>query len=135
MSCLRDMNRRKPLLAYQQIHPIRLECAIDLGRLFGAKEERARFDKRWLPFLQSDPYKKKIFKLRGDQLFYSSEHLIPKKKDNRPPLLLVFGNPASHSVAAGMFFAFKGKLKKGKRRRYVVSGNFTQMVPTGGGFF
>ncbi len=106
-SDLRDMNRRKPLLAYHQTDPISLECTIDLDRLFETEKETARFNEKWIPFLRSDPCNKRIFKLSGSRLTYYSEHLIPKKKDNRPPLLLVFGNPASHSVAAGMFFAFK----------------------------
>ena len=44
--------------------------------------------------------------LQKDDLVYRTEQLVPEKKDKRPPLLLVFGNPASHSVQAGMFFAF-----------------------------
>lgn len=104
---VQGMNREKPLLAYQQTDPICLECTIDLDKLFETEKERARFDEKWLPFSQSDPSNKEVFKPGGNCLTYSSEHLIPKKKDNRPPLLLVFGNPASHSVAAGMFFAFK----------------------------
>ena len=38
------MNRKKPLLAYNQTDPIRLECKIDLDRLFKAEKERERFD-------------------------------------------------------------------------------------------
>jgi hypothetical protein len=37
------------------------------------------------------------------------------KRDRRPPLLLIFGNPATHSVEAGMFFAFKDN---GKENRF-----------------
>jgi len=102
-------------LSYRQTNPIRLLCEIDLNKLFPDSKERYRFDKNWETFLESDPCNKQIFKLRGNQLIYHSEHLIPKKKDKRPPLLLVFGNPASHSVAAGMFFAFKDN---GKENRF-----------------
>ena len=48
-------------------------------------------------------------------MHYRTEQLIPAKRDRRPPLLLVFGNPATHSVKAGMFFAFKDK---GKEKRF-----------------
>jgi hypothetical protein len=48
------------------------------------------------------------FKKSGNRLQYLSEQLIPKKRDDRLPLLLVLGNPASHSVANGMFFSFEG---------------------------
>ena len=47
-----------------------------------------------------------------DVIIYFSEQLIPNKTDFRPPLLLVLGNPASHSVHAGMFFAFEGNRKE-----------------------
>ena len=109
------MNRKNPLITFRQTDPIRLECAIDLKQLFETDNERERFDKKWKPFLSSDPYNKKIFNLDGNRLTYSSEHLVPTQEDDRPPLLLVLGNPATHSVAAGMFFAFKAK---GKENRF-----------------
>jgi len=109
------MNRKNPFITFRQTDPILLECAIDLYQLFETKEERARFDQKWEPFLASDLYNKEIFKLNGNQLNYCSEHLVPAKKDDRPPLLLVLGNPAGHSVAAGMFFAFKSN---GKENRF-----------------
>jgi len=46
---------------------------------------------------------------------FKSEQLIPSISDSRPPLLLVFGNPASHSVKEGMFFSFEGN---GKEHRF-----------------
>ena len=101
-------------LSYRQTNPIRLLCEIDLKKLLPGPKERDRFDKNWEVFLESDPCNKQIFKLRGNKLTYHSEHLIPIKKDKRPPLLLVFGNPASHSVAAGMFFAFKDNRKENR---------------------
>ncbi len=114
------MNRKRPLFFYQQTDPICLECAIDLNRLFETEKGRARFDEKWKPFLRSDPCNKQIFRLSGNQLVYSSEHLIPNRKDNRPPLLLVFGNPASHSVAAGMFFAFKDNGKESRFWKHIL---------------
>lgn len=97
-------------LSYHQADSIRLLCKINLKQLFPTQKERDRFDKRWNDFLESDQCNKKIFKLKGNQLKYQSEQLIPSESNKRPPLLLVLGNPASHSVKAGMFFAFeKGK--------------------------
>jgi hypothetical protein len=49
-----------------------------------------------------------IFSLRGNTLKYLSEVFVSDKIDNRPPLLLLLGNPASHSVAAGMCLAYEG---------------------------
>ncbi len=98
----------KQIISYTQQDQIRLECTIDLNKLFVTDAERQRFDRKWPAFLASDPYNKKVYKLKGNTLKYFSEQLIPKKTDSRPPLLLLFGNPASHSVDAGMFFSFEG---------------------------
>jgi len=53
-----------------------------------APKERNRFDKNWDDFLKSDPC------------------------NDGPPLLPVLGNPASHPVKAGMFFAFEKNKKE-----------------------
>ena len=123
------------ILSYHQTDPIRLLCEIDLKKLLPAPKERDRFDKNWEAFLESDPCNKQIFKLRGNRLIYYSEHLFPTKKDDRPPLLLVFGNPASHSIKAGMFFAFKGNGKENRfwksilRPAGVLSFSFKENLP------
>ena len=85
-------------------------CEIDLKNLFptSARKERDRFNKNWNDFLKSDPCNKELFKRKGELLKYQSEQLIPSKSDDRPPLLLILGNPASHSVKAGMFFEEMG---------------------------
>ncbi len=101
------MSRLKKLIRFRKKSSIRLECEIDLDQLFETKKERGRFEHKWNEFLSSNPYNPKIYSKKKNYLSYTSEQLIPRKKDNRPPVLLVFGNPASHSVAAGMFFAFK----------------------------
>ena len=100
------------ILSYQQKDPVKLQCKIDLKKLLPYKNERKRFEKKWNAFLKSDPCNKEIFELKGDLLKYQSEQLIPTKVDNRPPLLLVLGNPASHSVREGMFFSFEGNKKE-----------------------
>jgi len=103
-----------PILSYKQEASIKLLCEIDLTQLLPSPKEIDRFDKNWKSFLQSDPCNKEIFERKGDLLKYQSEQLIPSKSDDRPPLLLVLGNPASHSVKAGMFFALE-KNKKAHR--------------------
>lgn len=107
------MDREGQHIAYQQTDSIRLKCTVNLDQLLEIGD-RARFEEKWRSFLHSDPCNEESFELDAKRLTYSSEHLIPKKRDDRPPLLLVFGNPASHSVAAGMFFAFKN----GKENRF-----------------
>jgi len=99
------------ILSYQQADSVRLLCEIDLKKLFPAPKERDKFDKNWNGFLESDQCNKEIFERKGDRLKCQSEQLIPSKSNDRIPLLLVLGNPASHSVKAGMFFA----LEKGKK--------------------
>jgi len=101
-----------PFIEYKSANNIKLQCKINLDRLLPTKKERLRFDSNWEAFLASDPCNRKIFKLQKHYLKYQSEQLIPKKKDNRPPLLLVLGNPASHSVHAGMFFSFERNQKE-----------------------
>lgn len=100
------------MLSYRQTDPVRLLCEIDLTQLLPSPKERDRFDKNWKSFLQSDPCNKKIFKRKGDLLIYQSEQLIPYKSDDRLSLLHVLGNPASHSVKAGMFFALEKNKKE-----------------------
>jgi len=110
------------ILSYQQIDPVKLLCRIDLKQLFPAtkKRERKRFEKKWEAFIESDPCNNEIFELKGDQLKYKSEQLIPTIVDNRPPLLLVFGNPASHSVIEGMFFSFEGNKKEHRFWKHIL---------------
>jgi hypothetical protein len=100
------------ILSFQQEDPVKLLCEIDLKKLLPDPKEREKFDKKWNDFLESDPCNKEIFEREGDFLKYQSEQLIPSKSDDRSPLLLVLGNPASHSVKEGMFFSFEGDKKE-----------------------
>ena len=110
------------ILSYRQIDPVKLLCRIDLKQLFPAtkKRERERFEKKWEAFLESDSCNRDIFKRKGDYLIYHSEQLIPMKLDNSPPLLLVLGNPASHSVKEGMFFSFEGDKKEHRFWKHIL---------------
>ena len=100
------------ILSYHQANSVRLVCEIDLKKLLPTPRERERFDKNWNDFLDSDRCNKQIFERKGDRLIYQSEQLIPSKSDDYPPLLLVLGNPASHSVKAGRFFALEKNKKE-----------------------
>jgi len=100
------------ILSYQQEDSVKLRCEIDLKRLLPEPKQKERFEKKWNAFLESNEHNSDIFELEGDVLKYQSEQLIPSKPDNRPTLLLVLGNPASHSVKEGMFFSFEGNKKE-----------------------
>jgi hypothetical protein len=102
------MTKSNKLLTCRQTNSIKLECEIDLDLLFDTCKEKKQFEKKWDGFLESNPHNSKIFKKTGNRLYYQSEQLVPKKEDDKPPLLLVLGNPASQSVASGMFFSFEG---------------------------
>ena len=106
---------KNSLLTWKKTKGCTIDCEIDLGVMFEGKEERGRFEGKWKEFIASDPDNKKVFWKRGNKLIYRSEQLIPTKKDERPPLFLIFGNPATHSVEKGMFFSSKGK---GKGNRF-----------------
>jgi len=113
------------ILSYRQIDQVKLLCKIDLKKLLSdknatKKRERERFEKKWEAFLESDSCNRDIFKREGDYLIYQSEQLIPTKLDNRPPLLLVLGNPASHSVKEGMFFSFEGDKKEHRFWKHIL---------------
>ena len=94
-------------LAYRRMPPGHLECTLDLSALYSSSKEREAFKERYRMFRDSDPDNRHVYRLKGNRLIFKSEQLIPSKKSNKPSLLLVFGNPASHSVKEGMFFSPK----------------------------
>lgn len=110
------------ILSYRQIDQVKLLCRINLKQLFPTtkKRERERFEKKWNAFVESDPFNNEIFERKGDLLKYQSEQLIPTKVDNRPPLLLILGNPANHSVKEGMFFSFEGDKKEHRFWKHIL---------------
>ena len=103
------------ILTYKSPDTVRMDCAVNLNELLPSESERKSFDRKWRDFIASDNANKSIYQRKENRLLYKSEQLIPSKKDSRPALLLVFGNPASHSVQSGMFFAFKDN---GKENRF-----------------
>jgi len=105
-------NKHQNFLAWRKSKGCTIDCKINLNLLFEEKEERERFNAKWKYFIASDPDNKKVYKKNGSILSYKSEQLIPTKTDKRPPLLLVLGNPATHSVETGMFFSFEGDRKE-----------------------
>ena len=97
------------LLITSDVRPGIQECHLDLTELHPDKHDRVIFKERWSDFCRSDKTDPGVYTLNdNDTLTYFSESLIPIETDERPPLLLLLGNPASHSVSAGMCFAFEG---------------------------
>jgi hypothetical protein len=92
----------------RKIDDIKLKCDMDLDGLLKSEVERNRFDSKWRDF-HANNVNRDIYRRKGHRLIYYSEQLIPKKRSRRVPILLVLGNPASHSIKSGMFFAHEGK--------------------------
>jgi len=108
--------KRDTLFTYgQSKYPAHLDCEISLLELFPTKNERQKFDNKYDSFLDSNVDNCCVYDLKHDSLFYTTEQLIPVKTDERPPLLLIFGNPATHSIKNGMFFSSKDD---GKENRF-----------------
>jgi hypothetical protein len=108
------------IISYQQEDSVKLLCEIDLKKLLPAPKQRERFNKKWKDFLESDPHNNEIFALEEDRLKYQSEQLIPTEVKSKTPLLLVLGNPASHSVKEGMFFSFEGNKKEHRFWKHIL---------------
>lgn len=83
------------------------KCELNLSELYPTTDEYRDFLIRFDNFMKSDNSNQQIFSLQGNTLKYWSEIFVSDKIDDRPPLLLLLGNPASHSTAAGMCFAFE----------------------------
>jgi len=109
------MENSKAILTYKSPDPVRMDFAVNLKALLPTPTERKNFERKWKSFIASDDANKSIYQKKGNRIIYQSEQLIPSRNDSRPGLLLVFGNPASHSVQSGMFFAFRDN---GKENRF-----------------
>ncbi len=98
-----------------------LEATLDIGKLYrNHPQEREYFKRRFSDFdshISNKAYAfngRKLFELKEDLLIYQTEQIIVPRCDGRKALLLIFGNPASHSVSNGMFFAYKNTRNGGK---------------------
>jgi hypothetical protein len=109
------------LLEWKDIGDGKLKVKLDLKRLYGYSEElTSNFRERYSKLLDKHPETAIITQLRGNILEYESEQIIPEKKGNMKPLLLLFGNPASHSVVSGMFFSSRGRNKEREHQIWKV---------------
>lgn len=108
------------------------QFTIDLGELYSKSEGRDSFEERWIDFYKSDKDNPQIFKRSNNTLIYLSESIIPRKTDSRPSLLLLFGNPATHSVVSKMYFSYEAGLREHRVWRIfkeVDLVNFEEPIP------
>lgn len=78
--------------------------ALDCKLLYPDREQRHQFEARLSEFLEVDTCAE-VISYHDGVICYLTESVIPNKGDSRPPLLLLFGNPAPESVRRGCFFA------------------------------
>lgn len=100
------------LLRIREVEPGIQEITMNLTDVYSCESDKKKFEERFADFMSSDCFHSKIFKWQDNMIVYRTECIVPNKWDSRPPLLLVFGNPASHSVASGMFFSYEGDKKE-----------------------
>jgi hypothetical protein len=67
-----------------------------------------KFNSRWEEFFGSDKANASVFKRNGNTIIYPHKSWIPSKKDNKPSVLMLLGNSASHSVRDDIYFTYEG---------------------------
>lgn len=75
-------------------------------------EQRTTLQKNIYDIGQKDPFFQSICSMNGSILSHKSESLFPLDTNcdpNKKKVLIILGNPATHSVANGMFFFSMGK--------------------------
>jgi hypothetical protein len=100
---------------YRQIDDVILQCELDLRSFYQDDIHLKRFISKYESFRESHDPHNEIFQLKSNILSYKSEQLVPKQYNDKPFLLFVFGNPASHSIQSGMFFSYE---RDGREHRF-----------------
>ncbi|PIO04519.1 hypothetical protein COT48_00005 [Candidatus Woesearchaeota archaeon CG08_land_8_20_14_0_20_47_9] len=95
------------ILTFRKIKQGTYECELNLNALYKDETELEKFNKKWIAFLNSDHWNKKVFKRDGNTIKYSHKSWVPEKNDNRIPILIVAGNPAPQSTSEDVYYAFE----------------------------
>lgn len=99
----------KLLTLVEDVEPGIQRMLMNTNELYSNSEQHHKFEDRLQEFLKVDT-SSQIVKYNNGIMSYLTESIIPTKQDSRPPLLLLFGNPAPDSVRKRCFFAsVKGK--------------------------
>ncbi len=117
-----------PLLQFSSIQNGTQEAELSLGELYDAGGLPA-FESRWETFFASDPAHPYIYHRVGTILRYQTGYFVPIMLDDRPPVLLLFGNPASHSSKIGMCFSYEGKQRKHRFWSVLAETGFLEFLP------
>jgi hypothetical protein len=106
---------------------------LNLAELYADSEARARIEARWEAFYRSAEDHRDLFSRDAEAIVYRTESFLPREHDGRTPVLLVLGNPASHSVRAGMCFAFeKGHASEHRFWRALAAANWLSFYDEAG---
>jgi hypothetical protein len=112
----------KSLLRFREVERGIQEVELNIQELYPDPVKRNQFKQKLDRFLESDPCNRKVIDtkfLERGLLKYQTECIIPTKRDSlRVPLLLLLGNPASHSVHSRMPFSYEGDRKHRKEHRF-----------------
>lgn len=98
------------VLQFGKIDDGQYEVKADLSALFENREDLGTFRDSFNEIKDKDGEFKDICKLKlhENSLTYTSETLIPEEYDSKKQrVLIVLGNPATHSIDKGMFFFSK----------------------------
>jgi hypothetical protein len=95
------------MIKFKEIRQGNVECVINLESLY-PDEEMKKFNSRWEEFLTSDKTTASVLKRNGNSIEYLHKSWIPSKKDNKPSVLMLLGNSASHSVRDDIYFSYQG---------------------------
>lgn len=110
---------RNFFFSYYQQCSGRGRCIIHLNSLFQSQRDRDLFESKWQSFLNSDPDNVHILSRSANVLEYLTESIIPPLRGSKPCLLLLFGNPAPHSVKAGVMFSSEGSGREHRIWRFL----------------
>lgn len=89
-----------------RLGPGNQRMTLNVRELYPNLEKFKLFENRLDEFLALDTITE-IIDYSDGVLTYSSESVIPSRQDMRPPIILLFGNPAPESVRNKCFFARK----------------------------
>jgi len=102
------------MIKIKEIREGNVECVIDLESVY-SDGELEKFNSRWEEFLASDEANASVIKRNGNMIIYPHKSWIPWKKDDKPSVLMLFGNSASHSVREDIYFSYE---RNGSEHRF-----------------
>jgi hypothetical protein len=103
-----DNMEQPTYFGFEQIEQGIERYVIDIETLYPDVKDREAFESRWESFYLSDITNPDVFFREGSKLVYYSESIVPTIESSRPRMLLVFGNPAPHSIKERTIFSYEG---------------------------